>query len=154
MDEQEGTFLVTHVDEASAVLKDVESGQVHTLGENPGLEAGEVLEGSIVPEPPMEITYKLAETDARRQLFVEESSEPPTQQEREIAATQPVGEVTRRERAGIGELHVLTVPEDRTDEAIEDVVDDEATLVRAARLGVNRVEIRSETGVISVRYLP
>ena len=154
MDEQEGTFLVTHVDEASAVLKDVESGQVHTLGENPGLEAGEVLEGSIVPEPPMEITYKLAETDARRQLFVEESPEPPTQQEREIAATQPVGEVTRRERAGIGELHVLTVPEDRTDEAIEDVVDDEATLVRAARLGVNRVEIRSETGVISVRYLP
>lgn len=154
MTEQEGTFLVTHVDEGSAVLKNVESGQVHTVEEPPGLEAREVIEGSIAAEPPMEITYRLIETEERRRLSVEESSEPPTQQEREIAAEQSVGEITRHERAGIGELHVLTVPDERTDEAIEDVVDDEATLVRAARLGVNRVEIRSDPGVISVRYLP
>ncbi len=154
MTEREGTFLVTHVDEESAVLKNVESGQVHTLEENPGLESGEVLEGELAPEPPMEITYRLVEAEERRRLSVEESSEPPTRQEREIAAEQPVGEITRRERAGVGELHVLTVPDERTDEAIEDVVDDEATLVRAARLGVNRVEIRSETGVVCVRYLP
>lgn len=154
MSEQEGRFLVTHADGDSAVLKDVESGQVHTLGDNPGVEDGEVIEGVLAPEPPMEVTYRLVETERLRRLSVGESSEPPTQQEREIAESQAVGEVTRRERAGSGEIHVLTVPEDRTDTAVEDVLDDEATLVRAARLGVNRVEIRSETGLISVRYLP
>jgi hypothetical protein len=36
-----------------------------------------------------------------------------------------------------------------------DVIDDrEGTLSRAARLGVNRVEVRSEPGVVAVRYLP
>jgi len=50
---------------------------------------------------------------------------------------------------------VVTVPEETTDAAVSDVVDDrEATLSRAARLGVNRVEVRSTPGVVSVRYLP
>jgi hypothetical protein len=46
------------------------------------------------------------------------------------------------------------VPAAETEAAVADVREDEATLVRAARLGVDRVEIRSETGVVSVRYLP
>ena len=57
-------------------------------------------------------------------------------------------------RAGEGELHVLTVPEDGTTDAVADVLDDEETLARAARLGVRRVEVRGESGVVSVRYLP
>jgi hypothetical protein len=152
--EQEGRFVVTHADADSAVLKDVDRGQVHTLDDNPGVEVDEVIEGVLEPEPPMEVTYRLVEIEARRRLPIEESPEPPTEQEREIAAEQAAGEVTRRERAGIGELHVLTVPEETTEAAVEDVLDDEATLVRAARLDVNRVEVRSEPGVVSVRYLP
>ena len=62
--------------------------------------------------------------------------------------------MTRRERAGTGELHVLTVPDGETEAAVADVLEDEATLARAARLGVERVEVRSEPGVVSVRYLP
>ena len=134
MSEQEGRFLVTHADERSAVLKDVDGGQVHTLTENPGVESGDL--------------------ETRRNLTVEESPEPPTRQERELAADQPTGEVIKRERAGEGEIHVLPVPEEQTEAAVEDVLNDEATLVRAARLQVERVEIRSETGVVSVRYLP
>jgi len=153
-DRQEGRFVVTHADAGSAVLKDVDSGQVHTLGENPGVEAGDVIEGTVEPEPPMEVTYVLVDVETRRELTVEESREPPTAQEQDIAADQPAGEVTRQERAGTGELHVLTVPEAETEAAVEDVLDDEATLVRAARLGVERVEVRSEPGVVSVRYLP
>jgi len=34
------------------------------------------------------------------------------------------------------------------------LADREATLSRAARLGVARVEVRSEPGVVSVRYMP
>jgi hypothetical protein len=154
MSAQEGRFLVTHVDDESAVLKDVDRGQVHTVTSHPDVEVDEVIEGTVEPEPPMEVTYRLVDVEARRRLTVEESAEPPTTQERSIAADQPPGDLTTRERAGTGELHVLTVPEDETEAAVADVLDDEATLVRAARLGVERVEIRSDPGVVSVRYLP
>lgn len=154
MTEREGRFLVTHADADSAVLKDVDRGGVHTLGENPGVETGEVVDGVLAPEPPLEVTYRLVDVEMRRTLTLEHSTEPPTKQERDIAADQSEGELTRRERAGTGELHVLTVPENRTADVVEDVLDDEATLVRAARLDVERVEVRSSDGVVSVRYLP
>jgi len=154
-DSKESTFLVTHADADSAVLKDVHDGQVHTLASNPGVEVDDAIEGEVSPDPPLEVSWQLVEIEERRALSIEESAEPPTVQERELAADQPVGELTRESRAGIGEIHVVTVPEDGTDEAVDDVVDDrEGTLSRAARLGVNRVEIRSEPGVISIRYLP
>jgi len=154
-DTKEGTFLVTHADEESAVLKDVDDGQVHTLTSNPGVEVDDAVEGVVSPDPPLEVSWQLVDLDERRALSIERSEEPPTSQEREIAAAQPVGELTREPRAGTGEIHVLTVPEDGTSEAVESVLDDrEGTLSRAARLGVNRVEIRSEPGVVSIRYLP
>ncbi|MCL7419183.1 MAG: DUF5812 family protein [Halalkalicoccus sp.] len=157
MDETDGTrgtFLVTHVDEDAAILRDVETGQVHTLSANPDLEEGEAIEGELAPEPPVEATWELREIGERRALSVAESDEPPTSQEREIAAGQGVGEITRTERAGTGEIHVLTVPPERTDEALSEILADEETLARAARYGVNRVEVRSEEGIVSVRYLP
>ena len=62
--------------------------------------------------------------------------------------------MTRQERAGEGELHVITVPEEETEQATADVLEDEATLTQAAKLGVARVEVRAADGVVSVRYLP
>jgi hypothetical protein len=151
----EGTFLVTAADEESAVLKDVETGQVHTLSENPGVETDDAVEGTVAPEPPLEVTAELVEVVERRSLRLHESREPPTAHERDLAASQDVGELTREERAGTGELHVISVPEEETEAAVEDVLEDrETTLSRAARLGVNRVEVRSEPGIVSVRYLP
>jgi len=154
-DPKESTFLVTHADDESAVLKDVHDGQVHTLASNPGVEIDDAIEGTVAPDPPMAVSWQLTEIDERRSLSIAESAEPPTAREQELAADQPVGELTTEPRAGTGELHILTVPEDDTATAVDDVLDDrEATLSRAARLGVNRVEIRSEPGVVSVRYLP
>jgi len=154
-DSKESTFLVTHADGDSAVLKDVHDGQVHTLTSNPGVEVDDAVEGAVSPDPPLEVSWQLTEIEERQALSIEESEEPPTQQERQLAADQPVGELTREPRAGIGEIHVVTVPDDGTNEAVDDIVDDrEGTLSRAARLGVNRVEVRSEPGVVSVRYLP
>lgn len=155
---REGRFLVTHADDDSAVLKDVDGGQVHTLADNPGVEAGDVVEATVAPEPPLEVTWQLVEVRERRSLTVEESDEPPTAQERELAGAQDVGDLTRRERAGTGEIHVLTVPTAEVEAAVADVLADEGTLVRAARLGVVRVEVRStaaeDHGVVSVRYMP
>lgn len=149
-----GTFLVVAADEETATLRDVEDGQIVTLAENPDLEDGTVLEGTVEPEPPLEVAYRVAEVEARRTIPVERSDLEPTAQARDIAAEQGVGEVTRRERAGEGELHVLTVEAGRTDSAVADVIEDEETVARAARLGVDRVEVRADDGVVSVRYLP
>ncbi len=154
MTEKTSTFLVTHAEDESAVLKDVHDGQVHTLSTNPGVETDDAVEATVAPEPPMEVTWEVVELDERRPLRVHESDEPPTSHEREVAAEQDVGDLERTERAGIGEIHVLSVPPEETEDAVADVLDDEGTLARAARLGVNRVEIRSEDGTVSVRYLP
>lgn len=152
---KEGTFLVTNADDESAVLRDVADGQVHTLGENPGVEAGEVVVAVIEPEPPMEVVWEVTDLRERRTIPVERSPEPPTRQAHDIAEGQPAGEVTRQERAGDGELHVVTVSPTDTEDAVADVLDDEETVARAARMGVARVEVRAaETGLVSVRYLP
>lgn len=154
MTEKTSTFLVTHAEEGSAVLKDVHDGQVHTLSENPGVESNDAIDATVAPEPPMEMTWEVVDIDDQRPLTVHESEEPPTVQERDIAAEQEVGDLDQTERAGIGEIHVLSVPPEETEDAVDDVLCDEGTLARAARLGVNRVEVRSEEGVVSVRYLP
>lgn len=156
MERTEGTFLVSESDAETAILTDVATSQVHPLGEQPDppLEAGEVVAGTLVAEPPTTAVYTLDSIDDRRTIPVEHNSESPTKQEREIAADQPVGELTRQPRAGDGELHVLTVPDEQTDQAVQDVRDDPQTVARAARLGVDRVEIRADDGVLSVRYLP
>ena len=154
--EQSGTFLVTHAEDDSAVLKNVDSGQVHALASNPGVSEGDVIEGTVGSEPPLEVTWNLTDVESRRSISLDHSEEPPTNQERELAADTEVGEVSRAERAGTGELHVLSVPEGEIDKAVADVLDDEGTLARAARLDVNRVEVRTgrDEGAVSVRYLP
>lgn len=152
---KKGTFVVTHAAEASAVLQDARDSQVHTLESPPDLEPGEVVEATLEPVPPMDATWRVVALDERREVTVERSDEPPTRQAEEAAADQDVGELTRIERAGTGEVHVITVPGGTTERAVEDVLDDEAGLVcRAARLGVDRVEVRAADGVVSVRYLP
>lgn len=154
--ERSGTFLVTHADGDSAVLKNVDSGQVHALASNPGVDERDVIDGTVGSEPPLDIAWQLVEVESRRTITLERSDEPPTSQEREIAAGVDVGEVSRTERAGTGELHVLSVPTTDVAAAVSDVLDEEETLARAARLEVNRVEVRSdaENGIVSVRYLP
>jgi hypothetical protein len=154
-DEKRGTFLVTAADDDSAVLSDVDDGQVHTLADNPGVDVGDAIEGTVAPDPPMAVTWRLVDVAEQWTISVEESPESPTTLERDLAAEQAVGELTRRERAGTGEIHVLTVAEGETEAAVADVLDDtEGLRSRAARLGVERVVVRSEPGVVSVRYLP
>lgn len=152
---KQGTFYVTEADEDSAVVRDVTDSQIHTLGDNPGLSVADVVEATLEPEPPMEVVWT-ADVERVFEVGVARSEEPPTQRVRETAAAQSIGEITRHERAGTGEVHVLSVSESEseTESAVSDVVEDAATVERAARLGVERVEVRFEPGVVSVRYLP
>lgn len=151
-DEKDGTFLVTHADEDSAIVRDVVKSQVHTLSENPDLAEGDVVEATVAPEPPTNVTWTVVELASQRAIALESSDLEPTRQAVEAAEEQPIGELTKLERAGEGEVHVLSVPD--TETAVEDVLDDDATLERAARLGATRVEVRTGEEMISVRYLP
>lgn len=161
--ETESTFLVTHAERETAMLRDVETSQIHTISDNPGVEAGDVLTGVLSPEPPLEVTWQVVSVDERRSITRERGDEPPTARSYDLAAEQEIGEITQQERAGDGEIHIITVPEKEIEQAVEDVLADEATLERAARLGVERVEVRADDidvnnseneGVVSVRYMP
>lgn len=153
-DEKTATFLVTSAEDDSAVLSDVTDAQVHTLSENPGVAEGDVLEATVAPDPPMNVTYSVVEVAERKQIPVEASDETPTPKSKEIAAGLDAGDLEPVERAGVGEVHVLGVPEDGVEQTVEDVLDDEQTVARAARIGINRVEVRSGEDFVSVRYLP
>ncbi|MFB6148794.1 MAG: DUF5812 family protein [Halobacteriales archaeon] len=153
--EKEGTFLVTSVDPDSAVLSAVDDGQVHPLGSNPGLSEDEVIDGVLVADPPLEVTWSIVEIDDRRQLEIHTPDEPPGERTVELVADKAVGELVTRplEESAAGELHALAVAPDQTESAVADVVADDATRIRAARLEATRVEVRGANGVIGVRYL-
>ncbi|WP_290812034.1 DUF5812 family protein [Halovivax sp.] len=156
MTETTGTFVVTHADDDSAVVRNVETARVHTLTSNPELREREVLEATLAPEPPLNVAWELVDVAERRTVDVVDSDLAPTTRSRSAAAETPVGEVTTFERAGSGEIHVLSVPPSDVEDAAADVLTDPETVARAARLGAVRVEVRRDTdeGVLSVRYLP
>ena len=147
------TLLVTEADEASAVLADVDDGPVHALSSNPGLSAGEAIAATIDPDPPLEVTWSIAAIDDRWRVSIEAVSEAPTAADRDVAADLDPGEIARPDPGDSEARHVLAVPPERTEAAVDDVRTDEGTRRRAARLGASRVEIRGEAGVVSVRYL-
>ncbi|WP_254762849.1 DUF5812 family protein [Natrinema marinum] len=156
MTDKTGTFVVTHAEDESAVVRDVETAQVHTLASNPGLEVHDVLEATVAPEPPLEVAWEVIDVEERRSIELVDSDLEPTQQERELAADAEVGDLVREERAGTGEIHVFRVPDGEVEPAAQDVLEDEETIARAARLEAVRVEVRrsANDGVLSVRYLP
>lgn len=154
MSAKTGTFLVTAADPEQVVLADVRNGQVHTLEENPDLTVDQIVDATISPVPPLEVVWTVESLDGVRDVPIEVSDERPTRTSREVAASMPDGDLATRERAGTGEIHVISVPEEITEDAVEDVLADEQTLRTAAQLGVDRVEIRSSPGVVTIRYLP
>lgn len=156
MTEQTGTFVVTHAEDDSAIVRDVDTSQVHTLSSNPGLEVRDVLEATLAPDPPLEVSWQVVEVDERRTIEVIDSDLAPTTQAVAAAADAEIGDLTRIERAGTGEVHVLSVPAGELEDAAADVLEDDETIARAARLEAVRVEVRRapEEGVLSVRYLP
>ena len=152
MDERSGTFLVTAADDATASLSAVDDGQVLALSSNPGLEPGDVVEGTVAADPPLGVSWSLVAVEGRHRVAVEAVDEPPGERARRLAADLEPGGLARAPLEA-GELHVLGVPADETAAARAEVVADEATRRRAARLGASRVEVRAADGVVAVRYL-
>ena len=155
-EQEAGTFYVKNVEDIAVTLHEVNTGQIFTVVENPGLERREIIEATLVENPPLNVAYLFDELQSRRSLPVEESPEPPTTQAKTVASEMDNGEAIAIEREGEGEIHVITVDSDITEATVEEVVDDEMTYKNAARYGVGRVEVRSDEaeGIVSIRYLP
>lgn len=153
-----GTFYVKYAEDSSVTLHDVDTAQICTLVENPGFERHEIVEGTLVSQPPMGVSYLVDELEAHYSIPVETSSEAPTKQVQEIAVEElDTGEAVAIEREGDGEIHILRVQPERTETTAEELRDDEMTYKNAARYdAVERVEIRIDDteGVVSIRYLP
>ncbi len=151
-----GTFIVTHADDDSALLRNVTTAQVHTLEENPDLAVNDVLEATLEPDPPLGVTWTITEREETRSIELLDTDLSPTTQIKDVAADLEVGEIERIERAGRGEIHVLSVPPNETEGVATEILEDIETRTRGARLGAVRVEIRQDPalGIVSVRYLP
>jgi hypothetical protein len=188
--DRSGTFVVSSADETAVVLQDVATAQVHTvarkdldsvlaettvepgaLDANGTLQPGSVFEETTLSPTDDGVRWSVCSVGAIRWIPVERVDLEPTKRSRDTAREAETGDLTTHERAGEGAVHVLGVPPDRLEAAATDVVEDPATGRRAARLGVDRVEVRTgttgqeataaetdgtadETGVLSVRYLP
>lgn len=165
-----GTFLVTHAEHQSAVLRDVETAQVHTLSGNPGLAPDDVVVGELT-EGPAGVTWSLASEDERWTVAIEAAEERPVDAAYDALAGRDAGTMVAlvgddpdgtggdpekeppAALAGALAVHAVAVPVADTADAVADLVADDATRVRAARLGARRVTVRGADGVVTVRYL-
>ncbi|WP_436934634.1 DUF5812 family protein [Halovenus marina] len=153
---EHGLFYVKYAEGVSATLHEVNTGQIYTLIENPDFEQHEIVEASLIAQPPMEVSYTINDIESRRTVPVETSPESPTTQVTNIAGDMEPGQAVAIDREGEGEIHILRVESDQVDQTADELPDDEMTYKNAARYGMDRVEIRTdeETGVVAIRYLP
>ena len=152
MTETSGRFFVTHVDSNSAILKDVFDGGVYSVEDSSSIEPNQVVECTLKAVPPMLVTWEFQTIQTQWSLDIEYNSTPPATQARSLAKDGSPGELIQEPLEREGELHVLPVPESETDAIVDDIIADEATRVRAARMESNRVEVRSQPGLITIRY--
>jgi len=151
-----GTFYVKHTEDTAVTLHEVNTAQIFTLVENPDLEKHQIIEATLIAQPPMEVSYVIDELESQRSIPIETSPEPPTRQVMNAAAEMEAGQAVAIEREGDGEIHILSVEPEHTAHTAEEVHEDEMTYKNAARYGIERVEIRTDEqdGVVSIRYLP
>lgn len=153
---ESGTFYVKHTEETAVTLHEVNTTQIYTLIQNPGLRAHDLIEATLMAQPPMEVSYVIHELHERWNVPIEVSSEPPTRQVQKAVAEMDTMQAVALDREGEGEIHVLSVDPENVERTVEELADDEMTYKNAARYGVERVEIRTdeEAGIVSIRYLP
>jgi hypothetical protein len=151
-----GTFYVKHTEDSAVTLHEIDTSQIYTLVENPGLEPHQIIEATLMAQPPMQVSYLIKEMESQRTIPVETSPEPPTTRVMKLGTEMDEGQAAAIDREGEGEIHILRVEPEHTEHTAEEVHEDEMTYKNAARYGIERVEIRTDEdeGIVSIRYLP
>ncbi|PSP44609.1 hypothetical protein BRC69_07865 [Halobacteriales archaeon QH_6_66_25] len=156
MEEVTGRFYVKHTEDVAVTLHEIGTEGIYTLVENPGLEVHQILDATLVENPPLGVSYLIEEIHEQRTIPVEYSDEPPTRQVQQLATDMEHDQAAAIEREGEGEIHIIHVAPEDVAETAESLDDDETTYKNAAEFGVERVEIRTDedAGIVSIRYLP
>lgn len=151
-----GTYYVKYAEEKAVTLHDVDTAEINTLIQNPGIETHDIIEATLIAQPPMEVSYILKEMHDHYSIDVETSPESPTKQVMDISEQMDEDEVIAIEREGNGEIHILKINPADVARTADSLDDDEKPYKNAADVGVDKVEIRTDEdeGVISIRYLP
>lgn len=151
-----GTYYVKYAEDSAITLHNVETAEICTLIENPGIETHDIIEATLIAQPPMEVSYLIKDLREHYSIDIEQSPEPPTRQILEIAGEMDENEVIPIEREGEGEIHILKIASEKVEQTAEEMDDEENAYKNAAENGVDRVEIRTDeqAGVVSIRYLP
>jgi len=151
-----GTFYVKHTEESAVTLHEIDTSQIFTLVENPGLETHQIIEATLMAQPPMQVSYLIKDLESQRTIPVETSPEPPTTRVKKLGTEMEEGQAAAIDREGEGEIHILRVKPEHTEHTAEEVHEDEMTYKNAARYEIERVEVRTdeEEGIVSIRYLP
>ena len=158
MEEVTGRFYVKHTEDVAVTLHEIGTEGIYTLVENPGLEVHQILDATLVENPPLGVSYLIEELHEQRTVPVEYSDELPTRQVQQLATDMEHDQAAaiEREGEGEGEIHIIHVAPEDVAETAEYLDDDETTYKNAAEFGVERVEIRTDedAGIVSIRYLP
>lgn len=148
VNDETGTFLVTHVDPEAAMLQAVTTSRIYTLDTNPGIESGDVVIAALEPTDDAGAVWSV-DSLVEYPLTVESTQDPPPTDVRHRVDGSSPGDIEELDREW-GTIHVIAVPDAAT--AIEDILEDPATRSRAARLGARHVIVSGADGVVSVEY--
>ncbi len=145
-----GTFLVIDSDDENGVLQDVTTSQIHPLGTAPPVPVGSALQGTIAPEPPLEVVWTIESLSDHWEIAVVLCDEPPADTARTVGAQTESGTVGIDQSPADGERHVI--PTADPDGTAADLRDDRQPRRQAAKLGADRVEIRAGDDLVSLYY--
>jgi hypothetical protein len=150
-----GRFVVIAADAQTLVLRAVDSARVLTLIDPPELDRWTVLDATLESADALGVTMRAVMVEDHFTVEVVTQDERPTTRSRAAAAALPAGGSTFLPRQDAGGTDVIALADaDHTAARQQMAADLEPIVLRAARLDVRRVELRSTPGVLSVRYLP
>lgn len=145
-----GTFLVIDSDGESGVLQDVTTSQIHPLGTAPPVPVGSAFQGTIAPDPPLEVVWTIESLTDHWEITVSLLDEPLTDSARAVGAQTESGTVGIDHSPTDGERHII--PTTDPEGAAADLRDDRQPRRQAAKLGADRVEIRVGEDLVSLYY--
>ncbi|MDR9411787.1 MAG: DUF5812 family protein [Haloquadratum sp.] len=150
-----GRFVVLAADADALMLRAVDSARVLTLIDPPAFDRWTVLDATLVSADALGLTMRAAAVEDHFTVALVAQDERPTTRSRAAAATLPAGGSTFLPRQDAGGTDVIALAAaDHTAARQQLAADVEPIVLRAARLDVRRVELRSAPGVLTVRYLP
>jgi len=150
-----GRFVVTAADAESLMVRGVDSAQVLTVTDPTDLDRWTVFDATLEHADTLGLTMRATSIDHQFMVQIDDQEERPTSRSRSVVTSLDAGASTFLPRQDAGGTDVIALADaDHVAARRTMAADVEPVVMRAARLDVSRVELRSAPGILSVRYLP